>query len=147
MIAPTIESAGPVPPLLCIGHSHVASVERAAALAGVPLRAFNFWNLPDAISRQDGRPAFAASLHEALARHEGPVFSMIGGAVHVVLGMLVHPRRFDFVWPGEPALPLDAQAELLPALAVRRTGRVASGRVLVVDGRGEAHLCRADISH
>lgn len=107
-------------PMLCIGHSHVACVARAAAAAETPLQSFNFWNLPDAISRDGGQPRFAAAIDDALARHAGAVFSFVGGGAHVVLGMLVHPKRFDFVLPNEPDLPIDPAAEILPATAVRR---------------------------
>lgn len=107
-------------PLLCIGHSHLACVTRAAVTAGVPLRAFNFWDLPGAIVNDGGQPRFAEDIREALIGHAGPVFSFVGGGAHVVLGMLVHPRRFDFVLPDEPDLALDPAAEVLPATAVRR---------------------------
>lgn len=105
--------------LMCIGHSHVACVARAAEATGVPLQAFNFWEMPGAILSTDGGPVLSTSLELRLKQHAGPVFSMMGGAAHGVLGMLVHPRRFDFVWPAQPALPLDSAAEILPALLVR----------------------------
>jgi hypothetical protein len=107
-------------PLLCIGHSHVACVARAAEFAGTPLQALNFWEMPGAILHNDGLPRFSATLEQQLKQHKGPVFSLIGGAAHGVLGMLVHQRRFDFVLAAEPTLPLDPAAEVLPALAVRR---------------------------
>lgn len=106
-------------PMLCIGHSHVACVARAAQATGVALQALNFWEMPGAIERDQGPPRFTPALEQQLHRHEGPVFSLVGGAVHGVVGMLVHPRRFDFVLPWEPELPLDPAAEVLPALAVR----------------------------
>ncbi len=105
--------------LFCIGHSHVACVARAAADGNVPLVALNFWDLPGAIEHVDGAPTFSPAFREQLAQHAGPIFSMIGGAAHGVLGMLVHPRRFDFVLPLQPDLPLDPAAEILPAMAVR----------------------------
>ncbi|OOG37413.1 hypothetical protein [Rhodanobacter sp. C05] len=107
-------------PLLCIGHSHVACVARAAETAGIPLTALNFWEMPGAILRDGDVPRLTPSLEQQLREHRGPVFSMVGGAAHGVLGMLVHPRRFDFVLPTQPELPLDPAAELLPALVVRR---------------------------
>ncbi|GAB2555866.1 hypothetical protein [Rhodanobacter koreensis] len=106
-------------PLLCIGHSHVACVARAAEAAGTSLQALNFWEMPGAIQHENGTSRLSVLLEQRLKKHTGPVFSMIGGAAHGVLGMLVHPRRFDFVLPAEPALPLDPAAEVLPALAVR----------------------------
>lgn len=106
-------------PMLCVGHSHVACVARAATARGVALQALNFWEMPGAIERDDGPPRFTPALEQRLRQHDGPLFSLIGGAVHGVVGMLVHPRRFDFVLPWEPDLPLDPAAEVLPALAVR----------------------------
>ena len=106
-------------PMLCIGHSHVVCVARAAAENHVVLEALNFWNMPGAILVEDGKPKFSMALAEQLRQHAGAVFSMIGGAAHGVLGMLVHPRRFDFVLAAEPDLPIDPAAELLPMLAVR----------------------------
>lgn len=106
-------------PLLCIGHSHVACVARAAESAAVPLNALNFWDMPGAILRDEGGSRFSVALVQQLEQHSGPVFSMVGGAAHGVLGMLVHPRRFDFVLPTQPGLPLDPAAELLPAGVVR----------------------------
>ena len=107
-------------PLWCIGHSHVTCVARAAEVTGTPLQALNFWGMPGAIEQDDGVSRLSSALEQQLRQHEGTVFSMIGGAAHGVLGMLVHPRRFDFVLPAQPALPLDPAAEMLPALVVRR---------------------------
>jgi hypothetical protein len=109
-----------VPPLLCIGHSHVACVATAAAATGIPLQALDFWAMPGAIGQVDGVPCLSPALEQQLCQHAGPLFSLVGGAAHGVLGMLVHPRRFDFVLPLQPELPLDATAEILPMLAVRR---------------------------
>lgn len=105
--------------VLCIGHSHVACVAKAAAALGDPLEAMNFWEMPGAVECVDGAPRFSANLSQRLREHEGSTFSLIGGAAHGVLGMLVHPRRFDFVLPWQPGLPLDPAAEVLPAMAVR----------------------------
>jgi hypothetical protein len=105
--------------LLCIGHSHVACVANAAELAGVPLQALNFWSMPGAISKCGDQFELSDTLVRQLEQHNGPVFSMLGGSAHGVLGLLVHPRRFDFVLPAQPTLPLDAAAELLPLAVVR----------------------------
>lgn len=107
-------------PLLCIGHSHVACVARAAEVTGFPLRALNFWEMPGATMPGEDGPRLSAELAQQLREYRGPIFSMIGGGAHGVLGLLVHPRRFDFVLPEQPLLPLDPAAEILPALAVRR---------------------------
>ena len=106
--------------MLCIGHSHVACVALAAKSKGFPLRAINFWEIPGAIQGESTQLRFSPTIEQELTHHSGVVFSMIGGAAHNVLGMLVHPRRFDFVLPAEPNLPIDHDAEILPAGAVRR---------------------------
>lgn len=111
---------GPSRPVLCIGHSHVACVERAARAAGYPFHALNFWQMPGAIREDSGGPRFDIATERRLREHDGPVFSLIGGAAHIVLGFLVHPRRFDFVLPSDPGLPLDPDAEVIPSLAVQR---------------------------
>lgn len=113
------QQPGTCNPLLCIGHSHVACVAQAAVKLEIPLQAMNFWEMPGAILREGGVPRLSLDIELRLRRHPGPLFSMMGGAAHGVLGMLVHPRRFDFVLPAQPDLPLDPAAEILPALAVR----------------------------
>lgn len=113
-------AGGSLRPLLCVGHSHVACVARAAEASGHPLQALNFWNLPGAVLKERGEPRFSTAIERQLREHSGPVFSMIGGAAHVVLGLLVHPRRFDFVLPSHPQLALDPDAELIPSLGVQR---------------------------
>lgn len=109
-----------VPPLLCIGHSHVACVARAAESVQFPLDSLNFWDIPEGTTAGVEGPRLSAQIEQHLRSHPGAVFSMIGGAVHGVAGMLVHPRRFDFVLPEFPQLAIDPQAEILPALAVRQ---------------------------
>lgn len=113
------ESRRETVPMLCIGHSHVACVALAAENSRVPLRAINFWEIQDAIHQDAGGPRFSAAIEQELRQHDGAIFSMIGGAAHGVLGILVHPRPFDFVLPGEPDLPMDPAAEILPARLVR----------------------------
>jgi len=100
-----------VPPLVCVGHSHVRCVARAAQARGVPLIAIDLWKQRDPIAGPDDRPGW---LSATLARcGDGPVFSLIGGAFHHTLGLLVHPRPFDFVLPSAPELPLD-DVEIVP---------------------------------
>lgn len=123
VVSPEIVSGNVIPGrnhgLLCIGHSHLTCVAQAAIETGFPLEALNFWEMPEAIERIDGKPRLSELVKARLREHAGPVFSMIGGSAHTVIGTLVHPRRFDFVLPWEPELPLDPAAEVLPALAVR----------------------------
>ncbi len=104
------------PPLACIGHSHSEMVSHAARAANVKLDVMNFWGIPNPVVTEDGRRRFAPDLR---ARLIAPVFSLIGGAVHHEIGLVVHPRPFDFVWPGDPDLPIEDKAELIPFDALR----------------------------
>lgn len=133
-------------PILCIGHSHVASVAQAAGVLGIPLRALNFWEMPGAIVPENGVPRLSLQVEQQLREHPGPVFSMIGGAAHGVLGMLVHPRRFDFVLPTQPSLPLDPAAEVLPALAVRRVLESVTAEYLALMSQVR-RLCAGQMCH
>ncbi len=103
-------------PLVAIGHSHTETVAAAAAAAGVRIDVLNFWHLPAAFVTQDGRQRLSPSLRERLV---SPVFSLVGGAVHQDVGLVVHPRPFDFVWPERPDLPFAQPAEIIAFDAVR----------------------------
>jgi hypothetical protein len=106
--------------MFCIGHSHVACVEKAAAEQGVPLTAINFWQALGALVRRNDRWKLTDQTRERIGEHAGPVFSLIGGSTHVVLGMLVHPRPWDFVLPGAEHLPLAPGTEVIPSDAVKQ---------------------------
>jgi hypothetical protein len=99
--------------IVCIGHSHVDSVAAAAAAAGIPLEAINFWHtLPFCA---DGSVELTP---EVCSRLIAPVFSFVGGAVHHEAGLFVHSRPYDFVLPEQQNLPLSERAELVPYDAV-----------------------------
>jgi hypothetical protein len=103
-------------PIVCVGHSHIDSVEAAAASAGVALEAINFWRALTAVSfRADGSVDL---IPEVRSRLIAPVFSFVGGAVHHDIGLFVHSRPYDFVLPERQDLPLSAGAELIPYDAV-----------------------------
>ena len=66
-------------------------------------------------AEQDGlRAETAARLRDA-----GLVFCFINGTHHVSLGLWRHPQPFDVILPDAPDLPLDAEAEVIPADAMR----------------------------
>jgi hypothetical protein len=106
--------------MLVLGNSHLTALAQAYALRcqqnSAPPR-LEFVRFND--------PRFAGALHaEALAAVlqekllAGPYdlyVSMVGGNDHSVLGMLNHPRLFDFVLPEAPGLALTPGAEILPA--------------------------------
>jgi hypothetical protein len=105
----------PVP--VCIGHSHVRVVADAARDEHVPLIAIDFWHTKPFDAETADRTRFRDEVARQLTG--GPVFSLIGGNAHHKLGLVAHPRRFDFVLPAVPDLPLDDRAEIVPADAVR----------------------------
>ena len=113
--------------LVIIGHSHTEPVAAAAAAAGVPLDMLNFWHLPEPFIEADGRLVLKPPLR---ARLLAPVFSLVGGNVHQDVGLVVHPRRFDFVWPAQPELALEDDAEIIPFDAVHAALSERAGHFL-----------------
>ena len=103
---------------VCIGHSHVAALARAAAIGGVALDAINFWETGEPWLRDEGGTHLRPDLAKRV-EHGRLVLSLIGGSAHTVLGMVEHPRPFDFVLPSAPGLPVDDTRELVPAAAIR----------------------------
>lgn len=110
-----VQRLAPRPPLICIGHSHTENVVAAAETAGVALECFNFWRLKGGLIRNDEKVELSAEIRAGLV---APVFSLVGGAVHHDIGLLVHPRPYDFTWPEQPDLPFSEGAEVVPYDAV-----------------------------
>jgi len=106
---------------ICIGHSHAANLQDAAQEDGVAIEVLNFWGLPGAvIDDADGvrlAPYVAARLS---APGVGtPVFSLVGGAVHYDIGLLVPEPAFDVIDPARPDAPLLEGATIIPHGALR----------------------------
>jgi hypothetical protein len=99
-----------------IGHSHAKAIFEAAERQGVRLKGYNFWNAPQPALNTE-RTAFHPEIARTLGR--GPVFSAVGGSVHSMMGMVRHPRPFDFVLPSRPDLPMVDGAEIVPFAAIR----------------------------
>jgi hypothetical protein len=106
--------------MFCIGHSHVACLTAAAAQQGIALAVINFWLAPGALVREKDRWKLSDETRQRISRHVGPVFSLIGGACCTQMGMLVHPRPWDFVLPAAEHLPLAPGAELIPHDAAKQ---------------------------
>jgi hypothetical protein len=103
---------------VCIGHSHALALARGAEQSGVALDAINFWWTGEPWVREAAGVKLRPDLAERVEQGQ-LVLSLIGGSAHTVLGMVEHPRPFDFVLPSEPDLPTDITRELVPAEAVR----------------------------
>jgi hypothetical protein len=106
-------------PLLCIGHSHLRCVQVAVGESGAAVETINFWDDNSVVLGYPDNPVLTPELQQRIRDFPGTVFSFMGGSAHVVVGLLSHPRRFDFVLPQAPSLPLDPRAEIIPVDAVR----------------------------
>lgn len=113
-----------------IGNSHVnalifASDSYAQRTVPPPSLGFRFLGLqkpeysPMLVHDQTSRntvlnPVIIAALNETLAGAEWVVSSLRGNA-HDVLGLVNHPVPFDFVLQGHEHLPLEPDAQIIPA--------------------------------
>lgn len=119
--------------LLVVGQSHVAALRDAARLAREADPAAPRTRVihtrepqwaPELVDTADGprlAPALADAVREQITRHHALLVSAAGGNVHMVLGLMRHPRPFDYRLSGEPSPPLDPAAELLPESLVEAT--------------------------
>jgi hypothetical protein len=103
---------------VCIGHSHVVALTSGASVAGVTIDTINFWDTGDPWVREGNAIQLRSDLAERVLRGQ-IVLSVIGGSAHTVLGMVEHPRPFDFVLPSDPDIPIEEGREIIPAGAVR----------------------------
>ena len=98
-----------------IGHSHIRSVVDAARARDLTFRLVDFWFVPDP-AWDPGFTAFRPSIAEVVSR--GTIVAAIGGGVYALMGLVRHPRVFDFAVPG-CATPPRPDAERIPYAAVR----------------------------
>ena len=105
--------------VLFIGHSHLVAVQHAVDQRGGRVAGLlpEFVPLGNAFYQPNLDPA--GGLHAQLARivtapRFDAIVSVIGGNAHFSLGLVNNPRRYDFVLPDAPDLPLEAGAEVIP---------------------------------
>ncbi len=118
-------------PFVCIGHSHI----NALALTGDPeLDAINLRAIDGHwLEGQDGW-RLREDLADRVSQARG-VFMLMGGGAPVMLGLLEYPRRFDFVLPSAPELPLDETRTIVPVDALRaRLHEASAGHIDSVSG-------------
>ncbi len=104
---------------LLIGHSHVHAPIAAAREQGVEVEGIAFWAEAGAVETSEQGPRFRADIAMKLTE-ERSVFSFVGGSSHTSLALVEHHRRFDFVLPRDPGLPLDPSRECVPVSGVRQ---------------------------
>lgn len=109
----------------------------AAQEAGVPFQAVTLKAVSDEshlfglnrsrLIEDRGKPDFSDETKALIAASPEPVYSFISGVMYVQLGLrrLDDPAEppFDFVLPESPRLPLDREADLIPADAMREVVR------------------------
>lgn len=132
--APAPSRSEILPPLrlLGVGHSHLIAL--AGALAGrvqQPGLQFRLIQMIDpafepSLEHGDAGVALNRALQARLRAEEAAedagvpfVFDCVSGNEYHFLGLVNHPRRFDFVLADAPELPLIPGAEIVPARLMR----------------------------
>ena len=117
------------PVALLVGHSHIHAVNRAFLASPesyqIRLVIFGLGRFGRMVVRNNGEVALDGALVDELRAiselHRPAVcFSSVGGNAHNVMGLLEHPRPFDFVLHERPELPLRPAAEVVPSRLMRR---------------------------
>lgn len=117
--------------ILVVGQSHVAAVRDAARIRREAeperprtrvIHTMEPQYAPEIVGEGDAArfsDTLAAAIRDQIDRHRPRVASVMGGNHHNVLGLLRHPRPFDFRLSGEEGPPLDPDAEPVPEALVR----------------------------
>ena len=109
--------------MIAIGHSHANTIFRAAQANGESIRLIQLRDLSrrKVLKENELGDPLKRKLKEALAEAGGgPVFSLVGGNMHVALGLFQHPVPFDFIVPGHDIAPIPG-ATVLPYGAICAT--------------------------
>jgi hypothetical protein len=142
-------SAVPRKATIVLGHRHIGALTSAIAnrrfetadqtADGVHVALFEAWAFngdpPYVTKTADGEdifnPDIVAAAHAACAGCDWPVFvTLFGGNAHSVLSLMQHQRPFDFVLPEAADLPVDLEAEILPAAYVQAVLQAQMDRYL-----------------
>jgi hypothetical protein len=124
-------SAGKRKQVLAVGQSHLNAWANAArmlmrsgrfpadlGIAFIQLR--NAAYQPNLIGETQLNPALKNTIQDC-AENADVLFCNIGGNAHNVLGLINHPRPYDFVLDVDPTIPVDPGKEILPCAIVRAT--------------------------
>ena len=120
--------------LVGVGHSHLQAIQDACQLrqqadpARAPVPGFVQMLAPELTPTlmPDGslNPKLLAAISSAMIGDdlsEPFVFDCVSGNEYYFIGLVNHPRRFDFVLPSRPELPLAPGAEIIPSDLMRRS--------------------------
>jgi hypothetical protein len=136
------------PALLVLGHSHMIALQGARDLArdagGADTPELRFVQLLDADISPNVHfngtamvlvPALQARLSQeiaALGAVPSCIFDCVSGNEYHFMGLVNHPRKFDFVLPWAPDLPLAEEAEIVPYVLVRASLKASMEYALTV---------------
>jgi hypothetical protein len=143
-----VVAAGKPSRVLVLGHSHIIAMQGAADLlrdadeAG--LADFRFVQLLDnglspnvhfVPTGMELVPALKARLDAELADADATipcVFDSISGNEYHFIGLVNHPRRFDFVLPSAPDLALEQGCEIIPSVLMKATLKASMEYALTI---------------
>ncbi|MEI2417864.1 hypothetical protein V8Z80_16930 [Orrella sp. JC864] len=115
------------------GRSHTYCLRKALAKQGPPLASDHFVIADTAELRKRKQEGVSDGqmLKDHFDKGSPPSrqfwFSWVGGNEHNLIGLMRHPRHFDFIHPQDPGLPLDPGAEILTYGLVKAALRESAG--------------------
>jgi len=105
--------------VICIGGSHTNAIALAIGDSDRDVCVINLRKFADGFVRTKETLTLCPDVLDLIRSRSGPVFSFVGGNRHNRIGLVKHPRPFDFVLPDHPDLPLDPNADIIPFDALR----------------------------
>ncbi|MEY8842037.1 hypothetical protein AB9K41_23660, partial [Cribrihabitans sp. XS_ASV171] len=111
--------------VLIVGHSHIGNIQQAHAERSGKVEGLNIEFAPIGsdfyLPNLDEAGALAPRVAKIVrAPRFELIVSCLAGNAHFSLGLVNNPRKYDFVLPQAPDLPLEEGAEILPHGLVRR---------------------------
>ncbi|MFC3612455.1 hypothetical protein ACFORG_01670 [Lutimaribacter marinistellae] len=111
--------------VLIVGHSHIGNLQQAFSERAGKVDGLNIEFAPVGSPSYQPNLDAAGELHPTIAQIvREPRFDMIvsclAGNAHFSLGLVNNPRKYDFVLPQAPDLPLEEGAEILPYGLIRK---------------------------
>ncbi len=127
--------------LVGVGHSHLQAMQDACAqrerAEPSAYRSARFLQMlaPEynPTIGPDGslNPALRAAIETALLDETPPLlFDCVSGNEYHFIGLVNHPRPYDFVLPSRPDLPIQPNTEIIPAALARRVLATQAGHAM-----------------